>query len=171
MLHCRYINSRTIINNLCCENAPPRDLVNVGIVWHLVAISHTSNGFWPKKAVAGETFEKCLILIKSKEGDNFNYLNTLRISRITIWTWRQNWPKGSVFQRSRPIVSPKHSWICRNERVCFPSTQISIAPPSFASATFLHIAAGVSRARRSTILKGQRCYDTYQNELPFRDFC
>jgi hypothetical protein len=31
-----------------------------------------------------ETFEKCLILFKVKEGENFNHRNTLSISRIKI---------------------------------------------------------------------------------------
>ena len=33
-----------------------------------------------------ETFEKCSILLKAKEGDNFNHKNTLSILRIKIWT-------------------------------------------------------------------------------------
>ena len=31
-----------------------------------------------------ETFEKCSILVKVKEGENFNHRNTLSISRIRI---------------------------------------------------------------------------------------
>ncbi len=31
-----------------------------------------------------ETFEKCSILFKTKEGENFNHRNTLSISRIKI---------------------------------------------------------------------------------------
>jgi len=31
-----------------------------------------------------ETFEKCPILFKAKEGDNFNHRNTLSILRIKI---------------------------------------------------------------------------------------
>ena len=31
-----------------------------------------------------ETFEKCSILFKAKEGDNFNHRNTLSILRIKI---------------------------------------------------------------------------------------
>jgi len=31
-----------------------------------------------------ETFEKCLILFKAKEGENFNHRNTLSILRIKI---------------------------------------------------------------------------------------
>jgi hypothetical protein len=31
-----------------------------------------------------ETFEKCTILFKIKEGENFNHRNTLSISRIKI---------------------------------------------------------------------------------------
>jgi hypothetical protein len=31
-----------------------------------------------------ETFEKCPILFKAKEGENFNHRNTLSISRIKI---------------------------------------------------------------------------------------
>jgi hypothetical protein len=31
-----------------------------------------------------EAFEKCPILFKAKEGDNFNHRNTLSISRIKI---------------------------------------------------------------------------------------
>jgi hypothetical protein len=37
-------------------------------------------GFQLKK----ETFEKCPILFKAKEGDNFNHRNTLSILRIKI---------------------------------------------------------------------------------------
>jgi len=33
---------------------------------------------------APETFEKCSILFKAKEGENFNHRNTLSISRIKI---------------------------------------------------------------------------------------
>jgi hypothetical protein len=38
------------------------------------------------EAVSGnlETFEKCSILVKVKEGENFNHRNTLSISRIKI---------------------------------------------------------------------------------------
>jgi len=32
-----------------------------------------------------ETFEKCPILFKAKEGENFNHRNTLSILRIKIW--------------------------------------------------------------------------------------
>jgi hypothetical protein len=32
----------------------------------------------------GETFEKCSILFKAKEGENFNHRNTFRILRIKI---------------------------------------------------------------------------------------
>jgi hypothetical protein len=32
----------------------------------------------------GETFEKCSILLKAKEGENLNHRNTLSISRIKI---------------------------------------------------------------------------------------
>jgi len=35
-------------------------------------------------AADSETFEKCLILIKVKEGANFNHRNILNISRIEI---------------------------------------------------------------------------------------
>ena len=31
-----------------------------------------------------ETFEKCPILFKAKEGENFNHMNTLSILRIKI---------------------------------------------------------------------------------------
>ena len=31
-----------------------------------------------------ETFEKCSILVKNKEGENFNHRNILNISRIEI---------------------------------------------------------------------------------------
>jgi hypothetical protein len=33
-----------------------------------------------------ETFEKCSILLKAKEGENFNQKNTLSILRIKIFT-------------------------------------------------------------------------------------
>jgi hypothetical protein len=35
-------------------------------------------------ALKCETFEKCSILFKSKEGENFNHRNTLSILRIKI---------------------------------------------------------------------------------------
>jgi len=37
-----------------------------------------------KIPMAPETFEKCSILVKFKEGENFNRRNTLSISRIEI---------------------------------------------------------------------------------------
>ena len=36
-----------------------------------------------------ETFEKCSILFKVKEGENFNHRNTLSISRINILSLTQ----------------------------------------------------------------------------------
>ncbi|MFH1951255.1 MAG: hypothetical protein ABIL06_06545 [Pseudomonadota bacterium] len=38
----------------------------------------------PKKRIDVETFEKCSILVKLKEGENFNHRNILNISRIEI---------------------------------------------------------------------------------------
>jgi hypothetical protein len=35
-------------------------------------------------ALSHETFEKCSILFKAKEGENFNHRNTLSILRIKI---------------------------------------------------------------------------------------
>ena len=36
------------------------------------------------KKSSGETFEKCSILVKVKEGEDFNHRNILNISRIKI---------------------------------------------------------------------------------------
>jgi len=36
-------------------------------------------------ALQEEAFEKCSILFKAKEGENFNHRNTLSISRIKIF--------------------------------------------------------------------------------------
>jgi hypothetical protein len=41
-------------------------------------------GTKPTKVNANETFEKCSILVKIKEGENFNHRNILDISRIEI---------------------------------------------------------------------------------------
>jgi len=37
-----------------------------------------------KSNMGKETFEKCSILVKIKEGENFNHRNILNISRIEI---------------------------------------------------------------------------------------
>jgi len=50
-----------------------------------------------------ETFAKCLILFKFKEGENFKHRNILDISRIKIWAWRRNWSKWNVMQRSQSV--------------------------------------------------------------------
>jgi len=53
------------------------------------------------QSVGTETFEKCSILFKFKEGEYFNHRNTFSILRIKIWAWHRNWAKGGVLQRSR----------------------------------------------------------------------
>ncbi len=56
-----------------------------------------------------ETFEKCSILFKFKEGENFNHRNTYSILRIKIWAWHRNWAKGGFLQRSRNNYAKNHS--------------------------------------------------------------
>jgi len=67
-----------------------------------------------------ETFEKCSILFKFKEGENFNRRNILNISRIAlklhcvpkfepdadtlVKLYSANWAKGGVFQMSQIIM-------------------------------------------------------------------
>ena len=51
-----------------------------------------------------DTFEKCSISFKFKEGENFNHRNTLSISRIKIWAGLRNWAKGDVLQRSLDVT-------------------------------------------------------------------
>jgi hypothetical protein len=41
-------------------------------------------GFFPRSHPLFETFEKCSILVKTKEGENFNHRNISNISRIEI---------------------------------------------------------------------------------------
>jgi len=48
----------------------------------LKKLPEPSVSFWPYETA--ETFEKCSISFKFKEGENFNHRNTLSILRIKI---------------------------------------------------------------------------------------
>ena len=63
-----------------------------------------------------ETFEKCSILLKIKEDENFNNRNTLCISRIKIWDWRRDWAKVGVLQRSHILYPNGNARSLKNMR-------------------------------------------------------
>jgi hypothetical protein len=70
-------NGKRIFDNIKKENYSRR------LSFNLIE-SHRFSGkqFYQKERY--ETFEKCSILVKIKEGENFNHRNILDISRIKI---------------------------------------------------------------------------------------